>query len=136
MFDIGLPEFLVLAIVALFVFGPERLPSVARQAARGLRKVRTMASSAQRDFKRELGPEFENFELDDLNPRSFVKKHVLNGVDEDIDDVRRSLTLSDDDLLADDDDDRSASRGNGHRNGSRTALLAPGELPPYDTEAT
>ena len=34
MFDIGLPEFMVLALVAIFVFGPERLPEVARQAAK------------------------------------------------------------------------------------------------------
>ena len=42
MFDIGLPEFMVLAIVAMFVFGPDRLPDVARQAGRLLRQARNM----------------------------------------------------------------------------------------------
>ncbi|MQA17589.1 MAG: translocase, partial [Pseudonocardiaceae bacterium] len=50
MFDIGAMEFLMLGILALFIFGPDKLPDVARQAARGLRTVRAMAANARRDF--------------------------------------------------------------------------------------
>ncbi len=58
MFDIGLPEFMVLALVAIFVFGPDKLPEVARQAGRLVRQARTLANSARDQLADELGPEF------------------------------------------------------------------------------
>lgn len=46
MFDIGLPEFLVIAMIALIVFGPERLPEMAAQLAKLLKSLRKQASDA------------------------------------------------------------------------------------------
>jgi sec-independent protein translocase protein TatB len=83
MFDIGLPEFLVLAVVALFVFGPDKLPDVARQAGKLLRQGRAMLTQAKSQLSDELGPEFADLDLNDLNPRSLVKKHLLDDLDED-----------------------------------------------------
>ena len=118
MFDIGALEFVVLAIAALFIFGPDRLPDIARQAARGLRQVRSMAANARRELTRELGPEFEDLDIRDLNPRSFVRKHVLDDLDDD--DLRfdRDLDISDDlridtDDLRIDTDSSSTSNGSG-----------------------
>ncbi len=82
MFDIGLPEFMVLALVAVFIFGPDKLPDVARQAGRMLRQVRQMAKSAQSQIADELGPEFKDINLRDLNPRAFVQKHLFEDDDE------------------------------------------------------
>ena len=81
MFDIGLPEFMVLAVVALFVFGPDKLPDVARQAGRFVRQARTMLTQARAQLSDELGPEFANLDLNDLDPRSLVKKHLLDDID-------------------------------------------------------
>ena len=50
MFDIGLPEFVVLALLALIVFGPDRLPTVAMQAAKLLKSLRAKASAATADL--------------------------------------------------------------------------------------
>ncbi|GAA5024145.1 sec-independent translocase [Actinopolymorpha pittospori] len=115
MFDIGAPEFLVLAIAALFIFGPDRLPDIARQAARGIRQVRSMANNARRELGRELGPEFEDLDIADLNPRNFVRKHVLSGIDEDDLRVDRDLDLRNDLRVSVDDDSKSS---NGSSNGS------------------
>ena len=46
MFDIGLGEIILLALVGLLVFGPERLPRAAADAGRWARQIRTMAASA------------------------------------------------------------------------------------------
>jgi sec-independent protein translocase protein TatB len=46
MFDIGLPEFLVIAMIALIVFGPERLPEMAAQLAKLVKSLRKQASDA------------------------------------------------------------------------------------------
>ena len=63
MFDIGAGEFVALAIVALIVLGPEKLPRYAAEAARMLRQVRDMANDARGRVRRELGPEFDDLDL-------------------------------------------------------------------------
>lgn len=120
-FDIGALEFIVLGIAALFIFGPDRLPGMAKQAGRGLRQLRDMAMNARRDLSRELGPEFEDFDLRDLNPKQFVQKHVLDDIDED--DVRLDSDLDvSKDLRVDIDDKPSrSSRTNGTTKSSRTS---------------
>jgi sec-independent protein translocase protein TatB len=80
-FDIGAGEFIGLAILALIVLGPEKLPRYAAEAARMLQRLREMASSARADVRRELGPEFEDMSLQDLNPRTLVRKHLLDPID-------------------------------------------------------
>ena len=63
MFDVGLGEMAVIALVAVLVFGPERLPEFARQAGRMLRTLRSFATSARDELRSELGPEFSDLEL-------------------------------------------------------------------------
>jgi sec-independent protein translocase protein TatB len=105
-FDVGPAEFLVLAIVAIFVFGPDKLPDVARQAGRLLRSARQMLTSARSQLSDELGPEFANLDLRDMTPRALVQRHLL-------------------DDLADDAPVRA-----GH------LPLERGEAPPFDVDAT
>ena len=50
MFDIGIGEIIVLAILGLVVFGPERLPKAAADAGRLVRQLRGMASGARKDL--------------------------------------------------------------------------------------
>ena len=57
MFDIGIGELLVIAVVALIVFGPDRLPRAAADGARWLRELRSLAASARRDLVDSAGPE-------------------------------------------------------------------------------
>jgi sec-independent protein translocase protein TatB len=109
--NLGWGEIAVLLVLALFVFGPERLPSLAADAGRGLRKVRTYVKGMTDDLKTELGPELGDVDLASLaNPRTFVAKH----------------------LLSDDEDDPAAPVPP-----QRTsAPLAAGEPAPWDPDAT
>lgn len=54
MFDIGFSELLVIAVVALIVIGPERLPKVARTAGILLGRVRRYAADVKEDIHREI----------------------------------------------------------------------------------
>jgi len=77
MFNIGPMELVVLAIVGLIVLGPERLPDLARDAARLLRNLRDVATGARKQLREELGPEFADIDLRDLNPRAAVQRAVF-----------------------------------------------------------
>jgi sec-independent protein translocase protein TatB len=76
-FNIGPLELIVLALVALVVIGPDKLPSLARDAARMLRELRDMATGAKQQLRDELGPEFADVDLRNLNPRTAVQRAVF-----------------------------------------------------------
>src|SRR3954449_8854232 len=77
----GWGEMLLLVVVGLFVFGPERLPTIARDAARTIRHFRDSARSMRDDLSAELGPELAELDLKSLNPRTLVEKHLLGDDD-------------------------------------------------------
>ncbi len=72
-------EIIGLALLALFIFGPERLPKVISDGLRMLRSLRDMARNATTDLSRELGTEVR---LEDLHPKTFIRKHLLSEEDE------------------------------------------------------
>ena len=82
MFDVGLMELAVIALVAIIALGPDRLPDLARQAAVFVRKARAMANSARDELRSELGPEYSDLELRDLDPRNIVRKHIAEAMAE------------------------------------------------------
>jgi sec-independent protein translocase protein TatB len=119
-FDLSITKLLVLAVIAVVIFGPDQLPKVAAQAGRALRELRRMADGARNDLREGLGPEFSDFDVADLHPRNFVRKHLLDGFD-------------------DEPANGSAhpAPGNGSQAaGNSAATLTPGQDPPYDSEAT
>lgn len=48
--NVGIGEMVMIIVIALLVFGPERLPEVARRAARFINEIRKVASDVQRTF--------------------------------------------------------------------------------------
>lgn len=86
MFNIGPMEFVVLALVGIVVLGPDRLPQFARDAARMLRTLRDLATGAREQLREELGPEFADVDLRNLNPRTAVQRAVFG---DDVPDLRK-----------------------------------------------
>jgi sec-independent protein translocase protein TatB len=124
-FDLSFFKLLVLGVIALVVFGPERLPGLAAQAGRMLRELRRMADGAKTELQDSLGPEFSQFDIADLNPKNFVRKHL-------IDELAGDGTLLGGAAAAE-------NGGNGYSNSAASPAhvrLSPGESPPYDSEAT
>src|SRR4051794_19322999 len=91
---------LVLVAVALIVFGPDKLPQLAKDAGRMLRTLRDLAQGARTQLNDELGPEFADFDLRSLNPRTAIRNALLG--DEDLaslnprDAITRALRGEDD----------------------------------------
>ncbi|MEY3893275.1 MAG: hypothetical protein RIR78_53 [Actinomycetota bacterium] len=81
-FDFGAGEIFGLAILAIILVGPERLPNLAVDAAKLIKKIRTMANTATSELRENLGPGFEDLSPSDLRPKTFIKKHIANALDE------------------------------------------------------
>ena len=105
----GWPELFVIGVVAMLVFGPDKLPDLARQAGRFVRTVKQMAENAKDDLGREIGQDFSGFNLRDLDPREVVRRSLL-----------------DDELPK----DQAAQEAVFQK------PLGPGEKPPFDSEST
>ena len=76
--DLSMTKLLILGLIAMVVFGPDKLPQVARDAGRMLRQFRSIAQQARADLKSELGDTVGDLDLTDLNPRTFVRKHLFD----------------------------------------------------------
>jgi sec-independent protein translocase protein TatB len=109
MFGVGLPELAVIAFVAVLVFGPDKLPDFARQAGRMAKMLREFAHEARDELREELGPDYADLELRDLDPRAIVRKHIFEAMNDDLDGAGATVPVR---------------------------PLAEGELPPYDVDAT
>ncbi|HIE1100969.1 MULTISPECIES: Sec-independent protein translocase protein TatB [Stenotrophomonas] len=66
MFDIGFSELLVIAVVALVVLGPERLPKAARFAGLWVRRARNQWDSVKQELERELQAEEIKRQMQDV----------------------------------------------------------------------
>ncbi len=75
--NFGVSEMLVIAVVALLVFGPERLPELARQAGKAIARFRSETSRSIEELKRAA-------DLDDLD-------RELRSMSKDLRDVRSSM---------------------------------------------
>lgn len=134
MFDLSPFKLVVLAVIALIVFGPHELPKIAAQVGRALRDLRRIAEGAKADLREGLGPEYENFDFQDLNPRRFVQKHLLD----DMADATRPLMdefKSTSDAVLGGTSATGTAVGAAVANGTRAKLLD-GAEPPFDIEAT
>lgn len=69
----------VLVLLGIFIFGPDRLPKAIADGVKMLRNLRTMARNATSDLNRELGTDLQ---LEDLNPKALLRKHLLSEEDE------------------------------------------------------
>lgn len=121
LFDLNFSKFLVLAVLGLLIFGPEQLPKMASQAGQLLRDLRRLAERARTELTDSLGPEFSEFDLTDLNPKAFVRKHLLDDMGDSLGSWSASAEVPADAAALD-------SYG--------AMSLSSGEVPPYDTEAT
>ncbi|HET9898289.1 MAG TPA: sec-independent translocase [Streptosporangiaceae bacterium] len=124
----SITKLLILAVLGLMIFGPDQLPKIAAQAGKALRDLRRLAESAKSDLTDSLGPEFRDFDFNDLNPKSFVRKHLLEDFDDDDFSWSGSNGVITPDAL---DPASTASSGYDH---SSSFLIH--DTPPFDAEAT
>ena len=70
-------KLIIIAVIAVFLIGPDRLPGYAAQLARLVRSLRTMADGAKDRMREEMGPEFDEVDWKKLDPRQYDPRRII-----------------------------------------------------------
>jgi sec-independent protein translocase protein TatB len=111
-FGLTMEKLVIIAVIAVFLVGPNRLPRYAAQLGQWARNLRNMATNATEKMREELGPEFDDVDWRKLDPRQYDPRRIIR------------------DALLDDEPAPTLSRP------AKSTRLDDGALPPYDSEAT
>ncbi len=117
-FGLTFDKLLIIAIIAVFLIGPDRLPGYAAQLARLVKSLRGMADGAKERMREEMGPEFDEVDWRKLDPRQYDPRRIIR------------------EALLDDPPPASSPGEQPGASGRRVQPLAPGAAAPYDPEAT
>ncbi|MDL2081141.1 sec-independent translocase [Streptomyces sp. GXMU-J15] len=140
--DIGPLELVTLIVLAVLVFGPDKLPKVIQDVTRTIRKIREFSESAKQDIRQELGPEFKDFEFEDLNPKTFIRKQldndelglkeIRNGFD-----LKKEMAEVTDAVHGRESEPSAGTSSSSSSTGDRVDMTKkPDDRPPFDMDAT
>jgi sec-independent protein translocase protein TatB len=115
-FGLTFDKLLIIALIAIFLVGPDRLPGYAAQLARLARSLRDLAGGARDRMRDEMGPEFDEVDWRKLDPRQYDPRRIIREA-----------------LLEDPAPKPSASAPPSR---TRGAPLVAGDPAPFDAEAT
>ena len=117
-------ELLVLAVLAVVILGPEKLPEYAAQLARLVKELRRMATGAKEQLREEVGDDIADMDWRKLDPRQYdprriIKDALLEDFEDAVSAVRETPAIAQRPVAI-----------------ARSAPLAPHEPAPFDNEAT
>jgi sec-independent protein translocase protein TatB len=138
-FNVGLGEIIMIVLVVLLLFGPERLPEMARQAGRFLGRLRLTTQDALDQLKEET--DLKDLNLPDLKigslrsqARDYVRELMdVEGQMADLERERQELKAALDAEQNGDGPRKESEDGAGGESDASAASLGP---PPVDPEAT
>lgn len=117
-------ELLVLAVLAVVILGPEKLPEYAAQLARLVKELRRMATGAKEQLREEVGDDIADMDWRKLDPRQYdprriIKDALLEDFEDAVSAVKETPAIAQRPVAI-----------------ARSAPLAPHEPAPFDNEAT
>ena len=117
-FGLSFEKLFVIAIIAVILLGPERLPYYASQLAKLVRGVRDLANGAKERMREEMGPDFDDVDWKKLDPRQYDPRRII-----------REALIDDEPLPVIKPHSESAYA-------QRMRVQREGKPAPFDTEAT
>jgi len=131
-------ELVVLALIAVMVLGPERLPEYAAQLARLVKGLRRMATGAREQLREEVGPELDEVDWRKLDPRQYDPRRIIKeALLDDIEDVFKPVSDGAPRAVA---PSAAAGAALGAAHSAPAVSVGPrlsaGQAAPYDLEAT
>jgi sec-independent protein translocase protein TatB len=76
-FGLTFDKLALIAILAVVILGPERLPHYAQRLAELVRTLRALADSAKTRLKEEMGPEVDDIDWKKLDPRQYDPRRII-----------------------------------------------------------
>ena len=76
-FGLTFDKLIIIAVVAVFLIGPDRLPGYAAQLARVVKSLRAVADGAKDRMREEMGPEFDEVDWKKLDPRQYDPRRII-----------------------------------------------------------
>jgi sec-independent protein translocase protein TatB len=77
MFGLSLEKLTLIALIAIVIVGPARLPAYAAKLAALVTALRRMADGAKDRMRDELGPEFDHVDWKKLDPRQYDPRQII-----------------------------------------------------------
>lgn len=130
---ITIEKLLLIGLIAGMIIGPQRLPRYAAALAQFTRRVRDFARSAGSRVKEEMGEDFDDVDWRTLDPRQYDPRRIIREAL--LDDPPTPPVKPQSAAMA----PAAAAGAAATVNATATrpsSLLAAGELPPFDAEAT
>jgi sec-independent protein translocase protein TatB len=124
-FGLTIEKLLVIAVIAAFLIGPERLPRYAEALARFTNRSREFLRGARSRVKEEMGPEFDEVDWRKLDPRQYDPRRII-----------REALLDDPPTATVRAAGAAAAATMSTTRAAESFDLASGEQPPFDDEAT
>jgi len=134
-FGLSTEKFVILAIIAVFVLGPERLPHYAAQLAKLVKQLRRMVDGAKEQLSQEMGDEFNEVDWQKLDPRQYDPRRIIRDalLDEAVRPVAPVTAVP---AAVVSKEDAAAFALAAEAAAAARAPLAVGEPAPFDSEAT
>ena len=123
-------KLLVLGVVAVFLLGPERLPSYAAKLAQLVKSLRAMANGAKDRMRDEMGPDFDEVDWKKLDPRQYDPRRIIREALLDDDEQPSQVITASKPVTVQTVAGQSAGAS------IRRAASAAGATTPFDSEAT
>lgn len=135
MFGIDAIDLVLILVLGVVMFGPERLPEYSRKAARVFIYLRGIANNAKSTLRTELGPDYSDLQLRDLNPKTFIAKHMREEVAA-LDEARRELEAAEASLKQSTREVEKEAGAAVEAVQQQPALPVPAVSSPFDPDAT
>ncbi len=91
MLGLTFDKLVMIAILAAFLIGPERLPAAAAWIGRAIRGLRVLGDGAKSRIREEMGEEFDQIDWKKLDPRAYDPRRIVREALQDpvVDSVKR-----------------------------------------------
>ncbi|MEY9853484.1 sec-independent protein translocase protein TatB [Leifsonia sp. EB41] len=77
MFGFSFEKFIVIAVIAIVIVGPDRLPAYSAAFAGFVVRLRRMTENAKERMRDELGPDFDDVDWKKLDPRQYDPRQII-----------------------------------------------------------
>jgi sec-independent protein translocase protein TatB len=137
-FGLTFDKLIIIAVIAVFLIGPDRLPGYAAQLARLVRSLRAMADGAKERMREEMGPEFDEVDWKKLDPRQYDPRRIIREalLDDPVTGVGAAAAAAAPAGQKAASTESSASRSLESAYEKRQRRLGKGRPAPFDVEAT